>query len=142
MQAVNFEETLDKIVAADPRYHRDAYYFVREGLDHTHERLGKSGKGSRRHVTGQELLEGLRSFGLERYGPMTLTLLAEWGVHRTADFGEIVFAMVDAGLLGKTDEDRREDFAGGYDFHDAFCRPFLPAAKSAPPPPEPKPSRV
>lgn len=142
MQAVNFEETLDKIIAADPRYHREAYQFVREALDHTHERLGKVNKGAQPHVTGQELLDGIRSYGLEQFGPMTFTVLTEWGVLRSADFGEIVFNMVEAGMLGKTDQDRREDFAGGYDFHEVFCRPYLPTAKAQPPLPEPKPSQA
>ena len=142
MQAVHFEETLEKLIAADPRYHREAYQFVREALDHTHERLGKANKGALRHVTGQELLEGIRSYGLEQFGPMTFTVLTEWGVRRPADFGEIVFNMVAAGLLGKTERDRREDFAGGYDFHEAFCRPYLAAAKAQTPLPEPKPSQV
>lgn len=138
MQAVNFEETLEAIVAADARYHRDAYLFVREALDHTHEQLGKSAKGTLRHVTGQELLEGIRRYGLEQFGPMTLMVLDEWGVRRCEDFGEIVFNMVAAGLLGKTERDRREDFMNGYDFFAAFRKPYLPTPAPAPVAPVPE----
>jgi len=34
--------------------------------------------------------------------------------------------MVEHDLLGKTSEDSREDFKGGYDFAEAFRKPFLP----------------
>jgi uncharacterized repeat protein (TIGR04138 family) len=143
MQAVHFDEVLDKIIAADPRYHIDAYHFVREALDHTQARFGKGQTEGIRHVTGQELLEGIRSYGLEQFGPMALTVLDSWGVGRCADFGEIVFNMVEAGLLGKTEQDRREDFQGSYDFFEAFCRPYLPAKPiQAPAAPEAKPTEV
>jgi uncharacterized repeat protein (TIGR04138 family) len=134
MQAVDFDETLHKILARDPRYQREAYLFVREALDYTHKRAGKGSKGAARHVTGQELLGGLRACALEQFGPMAMMILNEWGVHTCEDFGEIVFNMVDAGLLGKTDKDSREDFRGGYDFSEAFRRPFLPSQTAAAPP--------
>jgi len=130
MQELNFDETLEKIVARDPRYQRDAYLFVREALDYTHKLVGKTGKGAPRHVTGQELLGGIRAFALELFGPMALMLLNDWGVRCGEDFGEIVFNMVDAGLLGKTAQDSRDDFRGGYDFFQAFRQPFLPASRS------------
>ncbi len=142
MQAVDFEETLEKIIATDPRYDREAYQFVREALDHTQEHLVKSNKGAVRHVTGQELLEGIRNYGLEQYGPMTLTVLEEWGVHSGEDFGEIVFNMVEAGLLGKTEQDHRDDFKGGYNFFEAFRRPFIPEVLIQKPGPQTKPSKV
>ncbi len=129
MQEVDFDETLDKIVARDPRYHRDAYLFVREALDYTHKRVGKAAKGALRHVTGQELLAGIRAFALAQFGPMAMMVFDDWGVRCGEDFGEIVFNMVDAGLLGKTAQDSREDFRGGYDFFEAFRRPFLPTAQ-------------
>ncbi|HNT15150.1 MAG TPA: hypothetical protein PKO21_09880 [Verrucomicrobiota bacterium] len=117
---------LDLILAKDPRYHRDAYLFVRDALDYTQKNISKTGKGEVRHVSGQELLTGIRQFALRQFGPMTLTVFEEWGVRRCEDFGELVFNMVDIGLLGKTAQDRREDFAQGYDFVEAFKAPFLP----------------
>jgi uncharacterized repeat protein (TIGR04138 family) len=81
------------------------------------------------HVTGQQLLDGIREFALTQYGPMARTVLNEWGIRRCEDFGDIVFNMVEQGLLSKTDQDSREDFKGGYDFDSAFVWPFLPPSK-------------
>jgi uncharacterized repeat protein (TIGR04138 family) len=132
MQEVSFEEALARIQAKDPRYRRDAYFFVREALDHTQKAVAKSARRVR-HVTGQELLEGIREFALEQFGPMAKTLLEEWGVRCGEDFGEIVFNMVEVGWLAKTDKDSRADFRGGYDFDEAFVKPFLPRSKQTRP---------
>jgi uncharacterized repeat protein (TIGR04138 family) len=129
MQEVNFDQALALILHNDPRYHREAYLFVREALDHTQKTVVKEKRGSVRHVSGQELLVGIRDLALAQFGPMAATVLAEWGVHKCEDFGEIVFNMVEIGLLAKTDKDSRADFAGGYDFQDAFRKPFLPRSK-------------
>jgi uncharacterized repeat protein (TIGR04138 family) len=142
MQAVNFDETLEKIIARDSRFHSEAYLFVREALDYTHKIVGKGSKSALRHVTGQELLGGIRAFALELFGPMAMTVLNEWGVHTCEDFGEIVFNMVDANLLGKTESDSREDFRGGYDFFEVFSLPFLPAGKGKTLETEAKPSKT
>ena len=91
--------------------------------------MAKENRDQPRHVTGQELLEGIRGYALTQFGPMVELVFAEWGVHRCEDFGEIVFNMVDIGLLGKTEQDSREDFQNGYNFHDAFRKPFLPSKK-------------
>jgi uncharacterized repeat protein (TIGR04138 family) len=130
MQEVTFEETLEPILAKDPRFQRDAYVFLREALDYTQKLVGKENGGKVRHVTGQELLDGIRQFALEQFGPMTLTVFEEWGVRNCGDFGEIVFNMLEIGLLAKTAKDDRADFQGGYDFEDAFRKPFLPAGKT------------
>ena len=122
MKKTNPEVLLQNILERDPRYTVDAYLFVRSGLDFTVRRLEKP-----RHVSGQELLDGIREFALAEFGPMTKTVLNKWGISRTEDVGEIVFNMVEAGLLGKTSDDRREDFMNGYDFDEAFLKPFRPA---------------
>lgn len=129
MEERNFNEVLDKIVAADPRYHREAYDFVREALDFTQKIVAQSAKGPIRHIKGQELLAGIRDYALSIYGPMALMVLVEWGIHRCEDFGEIVFNLVESGILSKTPEDSREDFKGGYDFIKAFKEPFLPKSR-------------
>ncbi|MCX7591081.1 MAG: hypothetical protein N2255_05575 [Kiritimatiellae bacterium] len=121
-----FMEAVAKICQKDPRYRPDAYLFVRDALDFTVKALNKPAQGPARHVTGQELLEGIRRYALQEYGPMTSTVLRSWGIRRTEDFGEIVFNLVEAGKLGKTERDKKEDFANGYDFYEAFVRPFLP----------------
>jgi len=142
MQELSFEEAIEKIRAKDPRYHREAYLFVREGLDHTQKMISKESGGSLRHVSGQELLGGIRDFALSQYGPMTMTLLEEWGIRTCEDFGEIVFNMVEIGLLAKTAEDSRTDFANGYSFYDAFKKPFLPLERTSDPLPEPRPTQA
>jgi len=140
MNTANFDEALEQIVQKDTRYHRDAYLFVREALDHTQKLINKAAKsetraaaeepaeGKVRHVSGQELLAGIRGYALEQFGPMAITVLSEWGVNRCEDFGELVFNMVENHLLAKTKKDSREDFKGGYDFNEAFRQPFLPEA--------------
>jgi uncharacterized repeat protein (TIGR04138 family) len=97
MQEVSFEDALALILFRDPRYHRDAYVFVREALDHTQKTLSKLNKGDLRHVSGQELLAGIRDFALNELGPMAQMVFAEWGVRNCRDFGEIVFNMVETG---------------------------------------------
>lgn len=131
MQEVSFEQALATIQAKDPRYHREAYLFVREALEHTQKTIARNPRGRIRHVTGQELLAGIRDFALQQFGPMTKTVLEEWGMRRCEDFGEIVFNMIAVGWLAKTSKDSRADFAGGYDFDDAFVKPFLPSSKQA-----------
>jgi uncharacterized repeat protein (TIGR04138 family) len=130
MQAPSFEETIEQIVAKDARFQREAYFFVREALDHTQKMIGKAPKKEEvRHVTGQQLLDGIRDFALQQFGPMALTVLEAWGIRSCEHFGEIVFNMVETKVLSKTENDRRDDFKNGYDFNEAFRKPFLPASR-------------
>ncbi|HEV2453900.1 MAG TPA: Minf_1886 family protein [Verrucomicrobiae bacterium] len=128
MHELNFDLKVDQIVARDLRYRRDAYSFVREALDFTQKLISRENQQKVRHVTGQELLDGIRQFALKEFGPMATTVFEEWGITGCPDFGEIVFNMVDVGLLANTEQDRREDFQNGYDFKTAFRKPFLPTA--------------
>ncbi len=132
MRETAFMEAIKQICDNDPRYDMEAYLFVREGLDYTIRMLQKPEKGPGRHVSGQELMEGIRQYALDEFGPMALKVLNSWGIEKTDDFGEVVFNLVQSGELGKTDEDRREDFKNGYDFQEAFEKPFLPKTPPAP----------
>jgi uncharacterized repeat protein (TIGR04138 family) len=134
MQKQNFAEAIEEIIRHDPRFDRGAYAFVREGLDYTVRMLKKNPQGGipHRHVTGQELLEGLRRYALEQFGPMAKTVLEYWGITQCEDFGNIVFQMVEKGVLGKTDQDSPADFKGGYSFEEAFVKPYRPAPRPAP----------
>jgi uncharacterized repeat protein (TIGR04138 family) len=98
-----------------PRYAEKAFYFV---LDALHRRLHSL--VTPRHVTGEELAESARKVALDRFGPLARTVLEHWGIHSTADIGEIVFLLVDHGVLTKQDSDTREDFEGLYSFEQAF----------------------
>lgn len=129
---LSFQEAVAQIAQHDPRYPAEAYFFVRDGLDDTVKRLKKGARGVMRHVTGKELSEGLCAFAIEEYGPMARFTLAAWGLHRTEDFGEVVFKLIEAGRLGKTANDRKEDFAGLFDLAAELSAPF---AVEEPPPP-------
>ncbi len=126
MSKSEYQQTIRTIRMQDPRYHEDAYWFVREGLEYTVKELKKTPEGSLHHIRGHELLQGIRCYAIEQFGPVSLSVLRKWGVNKCEDFGEIVFNMVDFGLLGKTEQDDRSDFAGVFDFQEAFSEPFLP----------------
>jgi len=128
MSYSSFDNVITEILKKDPRYHPDAYDFVRAALDHTIKtvRRGVPKRSPRRHVTAAELLEGIRQHALQQFGPMTLSVLHHWGIHNCRDFGNIVFNLIDARIFGRNDNDKIEDFDHGYDFHDAFQKPFCP----------------
>lgn len=131
MQKTNFEQVVEAICAEDPRYDADAYSFVREGLDQTLKNLKRNeGSGPDKHVSGPELLEGLRRFTLEEFGPMGRLVLNEWGLHECRDFGQIVFNLVSHNVLGRSDSDSIEDFKEIYTFEEAFEIPFRPKVSS------------
>lgn len=126
MQKIGFAEALDSILLTDTRFHRDAYVFLRDALDFTVKQKKKNKEEVSRHVTGQELLEGVRQFALKEFGPMVPTVFSYWNVNSCADIGHMVFNLIEAGIFGKTDRDSIEDFRDFYDFKDAFVKPFLP----------------
>lgn len=109
------EELFAALRERNPRYQEAAYVFVLSALNFVLERLAEP-----RHITGREMAEGVRDLALERFGPMARTVLEHWGIERTADVGEIVFALVEVGVLIKQDEDSRDDFRDVFDFEEAF----------------------
>ena len=131
MQKIGFAEALEQIVTANPRYDREAYVFLRDALDYTIKARKKQKSEISRHVTGQELLEGIRLYALDEFGPMVPTVFDTWGIRSCGDIGEMVFNLISAGIFGKTENDCIEDFRAGYNFHDAFVKPFLPEKRSA-----------
>ena len=102
-------------VAQDRPYRVEAYEFVMRALDFTLSNLDEL-----RHVSGVELLDGIRQFAIEEFGPLAKHVLNHWGVFSTRDFGEIVFDLVAQGVLAKTDEDRIEEFDERFDFRLEF----------------------
>lgn len=125
MDQLKFEAALNEVIANEPRYDRSAYLFLRDALDYTLKERKKT-TGQSGHVTGQQLLDGIRRYALKQFGPMVPTVFDYWGIHRTEDFGHMVFALVEVGIFGKTDRDSLADFQGVYSFHEAFVAPFLP----------------
>ncbi|MBL9186138.1 MAG: hypothetical protein JNK23_01535 [Opitutaceae bacterium] len=132
MPQPDFSDIVALICKEDPRFDRRAYDFVRLGLDHTVKEIRRKDAtrtGAARHVNGPELLDGLRVYALDQYGPLAKTVLNAWGVKRCRDFGDIVFNLIEHNVFSKTDNDRPEDFADVFDFDEAFVRPFQPARR-------------
>ena len=137
MQKIGFAEALESIVANNPRYHRDGYIFLRDALDFTTTQQKKIKGVSVRHVTGPELLDGVRQHALKEFGPMVITVFDSWGIQSCEDIGHMVFNLIGVGVFGKTEEDSIKDFKNVYDFKEAFVRPFAPTkAETAKPPTE------
>lgn len=117
----SFDQTgkiLNDLVARDPRYPKAAYLFVQEGLIKTLKMFWEPGKPG--HMTGPQLLEGLRELAIESFGRRAKATLNAWGIFKCEDFGEIVFNLIEAGLMTKQDTDTKTHFQGGYDFNTAF----------------------
>jgi uncharacterized repeat protein (TIGR04138 family) len=126
MKALQFEQAVESIFKRDKRYDPLAYLFLKEALDFTLKRAADSNDGEGRHVSGTELCIGFRDLAIQQFGPMSGTLMTEWGLRETSDIGEIVFHLIEEQMFGKQDSDTREDFASVYDFDDAFVAPFQP----------------
>lgn len=111
-------------VAIKTKYPLEAFVFVKNGLDFTVRRVHgdpeKADPDASRHISGRQLCYGLRDYAVKQYGLLARTVMQRWSIHNSADFGHIVFAMVEAGEMAKTDDDTLEDFAGVYDFAEAF----------------------
>jgi uncharacterized repeat protein (TIGR04138 family) len=130
MQKAPFHETLEQVLAHDGRYSREAYAFLREALEFTQKRRRKTRAPATTHVSAAELLGGFREYSLEQFGPMGLTVLDYWGVRSTGDVGRMVFNLIEAGIFGRSEDDRIEDFENGFSFEEAFVIPFRPAGKT------------
>ncbi|HUF12406.1 MAG TPA: Minf_1886 family protein [Longimicrobiales bacterium] len=115
--AIFDDRVLDRLRASHPRFHETSYLFVLSALHFSLERLSEP-----RHLSGRELAEGVRDLALIRYGLMARTVLEYWGITTTGDLGEIVFALVDAGILIKQEEDSHADFIDVFDFEEEFTR--------------------
>src|SRR5438067_603087 len=121
---------LEEIVRRDRRYAYEAYEFVFAALAHTQKMLGKlpeepaAEADGTHHVSGPELLDGVRDLALREFGLMARTVFRLWGINATGDFGEIVFNLIEANLMSKTNEDCRADFVGVYDLDQALVRDY------------------
>lgn len=129
-----------QLLRDDPRYKIEAYQFVRDALSYAQEvlelgveqptLLSQSEEEDadcprvEAHLTGQQLCEAIRLYSQEQFGLMARTVLKNWGIERTGDFGDIVYNLIDIGLMKKSKSDRREDFDDVYDFESAFTTEF------------------
>ncbi|MCB1066342.1 MAG: hypothetical protein KDN20_25915 [Verrucomicrobiae bacterium] len=126
MQKVPFNEAVRAIRKKDGRFDADAYVFLRDSLDFTVKKLRGEESEEHRHVCGPELLNGLREFALNEFGPLAATVLENWGITCCKDVGDMVFQLIEVGAFGKSDEDDPADFASVFDFDEAFREPFRP----------------
>jgi uncharacterized repeat protein (TIGR04138 family) len=116
------------IVKQDPRFDREAYHFVSDALAFTVHQARESREElgmldlprEEQHVSGRDMLKGIRELALERFGPLAPVVFEHWGIRSTLDFGHVVFNMIEARLMSKRESDRVEDFADGFDFSKAF----------------------
>ncbi len=115
----NSRDIVIQICERDQRYPYDAYDFVMDALSHTQKKFQRI-----KHVTGEELLEGIKDLLLERFGPMTLPVLDYWGVRSTEDIGNIVFNLVENRVLNKNEDDCVDQFRNGYDFNEVFDKGY------------------
>lgn len=126
---MTFNEAVKIALVQESRYGRDAYVFLREVLEVTMKQCQKSKQSTEGHVSASQLLDCFRLQALKEFGPMALTVLSHWGVHTSEDIGNIVFALVGAKFLTKTEEDTLEAFREWLSFEEAFSQPFQPVQK-------------
>jgi len=125
-----YQSRLTDVVQRDPRFAYEAYEFVFVALSHTQKILGRvpadDGRipGPEYHVSGQELVQGIRDLALREFGLMARVVLRLWGINRTADFGDIVFNLVQENLMSKTEQDSRADFEDVFDLDQALTQEF------------------
>ena len=114
----DYETVLDRVLEKNPQYAREAYLFVQAALDYF-QKTHRGGR-SREHVTGAELLRGVRELAIREYGPMARSVLNHWGLKTGTDVGEIVYNLIEVGLMAKTETDRKEDFDGVMSFDETL----------------------
>ena len=117
------QDVLDRLQAANPRFDRRGYLLVLSAL---HEVVGRL--DAPRHISGEELSWGVRELAIERFGLLAMTVLDSWGIRSTDHIGEIVFDLVEGGILVKQEGDRKEDFQDLFDFEEQFVRGYPWAA--------------
>jgi uncharacterized repeat protein (TIGR04138 family) len=115
-------KSMEEVILTDGRYPPDAYNFLHDGLSRAVRQVHgiEMGQGEQKHVTGQEICFALRELAAERWGMLAETVLAKWNISRTDDFGNMVYLLIENGLMRKTDADSIDDFHAVYDFVRAF----------------------
>jgi len=99
MQKIDFAATVDLIITEDPRFDRDAYFFIKDALEFTVEQTKKTRERGTNHVSGRQLLEGIRDYALKYFGPMVPTVFEAWGITACEQFGEMVYLLIQKGIL-------------------------------------------
>mgnify|MGYP003341360796 CR=1 FL=1 len=105
-----------------PKYHPAAREFVDHALRIAQKKFVKSSDDA--HVSGRQLLEGIRELAVKEFGMMTIPVFRHWGITTTEDFGRIVWDLVEQGVMRRTEQDQLSDFSGVYNFEEAFDRDY------------------
>ena len=127
MKTIEFYTKVNKITQQDSRYSSDAYEFINDAVVYTvkkHEENKNENESS--HVSGTELLDGVREYALKQFGPMAYSVFCEWGIFDGMAVGNIVFNMIEHKILSRSENDSIKDFENAFDFKIALCLPFLP----------------
>ncbi len=129
MKRKSFEELVEHLINNGGKYNREVYFFIKAVLDYSLDIQASKNKGVRKHVSGQDLLEGFRAYTLKEFGPMSSSVLREWGIKECEDVGVIVFELIEVGVFGKDESDSPSDFSSTFTFKEAFETPFMPIQK-------------
>jgi len=119
LMSQQFDTILENISTKDPRYKEEAYEFIMEALSYTQKKFKRT-----KHVSGEEILEGIKDLLIKQFGPMTIMVLENWGITETEDFGNVIFNLVRNKVLNKTEEDDITTFKNAYDFEEVFDRGY------------------
>ena len=119
------ETLIGKLCEKDPRYAQEAYLFLLESVDRMMKLQGEHSPKGQVHLSVEQLLIGLCNCIINRFGPMSYAVLNKWGIYDSSDFGELVFNLIKVHLLGKSKDDKKEEFAGLFTLHEVFEEPYL-----------------
>ncbi len=119
-----FRDAVMEILRTERRYAAEAYFFMEQAVVFSAAHFRKPDAGPGRHLSVTELIDGIRQHALAEYGPLAFSVLRDWGIHQTLDFGQIVFILIKAEVFAAQPSDRLEDFSHGFDFTDAFLAPY------------------
>jgi uncharacterized repeat protein (TIGR04138 family) len=120
-------DALRKLALQDGRYSPEAFRFLYESLEHALRLTGREhAEGTDRHVSGREVLEGMRACATQQFGPLAAHVWRSWGVRESLDWGRIVFLLVEHKMLKRQEGDKVEDFAENFDFDEVFEKNYRP----------------
>lgn len=108
--AQSFEDAVEQILQRTEDYPADAYFFIRAALDATVEKCRKPAENP--HLSAEELYFGFCSYALEEYGPLAMAVMEQWGISESAHVGDLVYNLIEVGVFGKQEGDKREQFDG------------------------------
>ena len=130
MDELNWNDLLE----SDRRFALETYRFMQEALEYAvcvgatedsetddDDVFASDDEG---HVTGQDLCYAVAEYAVREYGYLAKDVLAQLGLRKTSDIGDVVYNMIRFGFMTKSDRDRREDFDDVFDLGEELKRLF------------------